>query len=174
MLNEMSNVLNETTSFKTSVALLIFEKYANATEIQFERIQQDKKALPGPGPGADTKLMITLFSDIHFYFVCIDKVQNLLEAIAKSDGEPSFIELWSRYQSIFKPYNDARNHLEHIEDRIKEKKYLSDLGNLHNNTYTFGGEPFDISRKGLDTVIESYNDVYSLLKERKKSKQDMK
>jgi hypothetical protein len=164
------DIIWETNSFEASVALLIFEKYVNGVEIQWERIQQDKKALPGSGPGVDLKIMQTLFFDIHFYFVCIDKVQNLLEKIAELDGDPELKTLWDRYKPLFKPFNDVRNILEHIEREITNKENLSDFGNIYNDAYTFGGKKFDISNNGLNLAIDAYKDVCRVISRRKEER----
>lgn len=166
--NEAYNILRQLYSFETSVALLTLEKYVNGTVIQWNRIQADKKALPGSGPGVDKTLMETLFIDIHMYFVCYDKAQNLLEYLTKTDGDPKLSVLWQTLKSKFKPFNDARNHLEHIETRMT-KKYLSDFGNLHNDTYTFGGEHFDVSMSGLKILTDAYGQVVAILRSRQKN-----
>lgn len=154
-------------SFEASVALLTLERYVNGATIQWNRIQADKIALPGPGPGVDQTLMLTLFLDIHFYFVCYDKAQNLLKHFVKTDGDPKLDNLWQTLKSKFKPFNDARNHLEHIETRIK-RKYLSDFGNLYKDTFTFGGERFDISASGLKILTDAYEQVVGILRLRPK------
>jgi len=117
----------------------------------------------------DSTLMLTLFLDIHFYFVCYDKAQNLLKHFAQIDGDPKLDNLWQTFESKFRPFNDARNHLEHIETRIK-KKYLSDLGNLYKDTFTFGGERFDISASGLKMLTDAYEKVIGILRLRPKDR----
>ena len=168
MYNEALNIIWKVHSFEASVALLTLEKYVNGTIIQWDRIQAEKRALPWPGPGVDQTLMLTLFLDIHFYFVCYDKSQNLLEHLAKTDGDPKLDNLWQTLKPKFKPFNDARNHLEHIETRIKSK-YLSDFGNLENDTFTFGGERFDVSASGLKILTDAYEQVVDILGSRPKN-----
>jgi len=168
MYNEALNIIWKAYSFEASVALLTLERYVNGTMIQWNRIQADKRALPGPGPGVDQTLMLTLFLDIHFYFVCYDKAQNLLEHLARTDGDSKLGNLWQMLKPKFKPFNDARNHLEHIETRIT-RKYLSDFGNLENDTFTFGGERFDISASGLKILTDAYEQVVGILRSRPKN-----
>ncbi len=163
--NETIDVIWKTNSFKTSVALMMLEKYVNGAIIQWNRIQLDKKALPGKGPGVDQQIILTLFLDIHFYFVCYDKSQNLVEYLASTEGDPKLNELWQELKRKFKPFNDARNHLEHIETRIT-KDYLSDFGNLENETFTFGGECFDVSETGLRLLTDAYEQVIAILRSR--------
>lgn len=165
MYNEALNIICKASSFEASAVLLTLERYVNGTIIQWNRIQADKRALPGPGPGVDQKLMLTLFLDIHFYFVCYDKGQNLIGYLAKINGDPNLHNIWQTLKPKFRPFNDARNHLEHIETRIK-REYLSDFGNLENDTFTFGGERFDISASGLKILEDAYEQVVSALRSR--------
>ncbi|NIO86048.1 MAG: hypothetical protein GTN53_36270 [Candidatus Aminicenantes bacterium] len=165
MYYETINIIWKANSFEASVSLCILEKYVNRTIIQWNRIQESKELLPGPGPGVDQTLMEYLFSDIHFYFICYDKAQNLLENLAKADGDPKLDNLWQTFKPKFKPFNDARNHLEHIETRIT-KKYLMDFGNLEDDTFTFGGERFDISVSGLKILTDAYEQVVDIFKAR--------
>jgi len=164
--DETLDILWKAKPIAASVSLLSLEKYVNGAIIQWERIQSDKKSLPGPGPGVDRTQMLTLFLDIHFYFVCYDKAQNLLEHLARTDGDVKLDELWQNHKSGFKPFNDARNHLEHIETRMNAK-YLSDFGNLVGNTFTFGGESFDVSATGLKILTNAYEQVVEILRSRK-------
>lgn len=168
MYNQALDVLWKACSFEASVALLTLERYINGAIIQWNRIQVDKRALPGPGPGVDQALMLALFLDIHFYFVCYDKAQNLLQHLVKTDGDPRLDDLWQTLRPKFKPFNDARNHLEHIETRIAGK-YLPDFGNLENDTFTFGGERFDISASGLEILTDAYEQVVGILGSRPKN-----
>jgi len=162
---EALSIIWKPRSFEASVALLTLERYINGTVIQWNRIQTDKRALPGLGPGVDQTFILTLFLDIHFYFVCYDKAQNLLEHLAKTDGDSKLDNLWQTFKPKFKPFNNARNHLEHIETRIT-RKYLHDFGNLENDTFTFGGERFDVSASGLKILTEAYEKVIDILRSR--------
>lgn len=171
MYNKAGDILWKARSFEESVALLVLEKYVNGAILQWDRIQTDKRTLPGLGPGVDGTLMLTLFLDIHFYFICYDKAQNLLEYLVKNDGDPKLDNLWQTLRPKFKPFNDARNILEHIETKMK-KEYLSDFGNLANDTFTFGGERFDISSSGLKILTDAYEEVVGILHSRGDSREN--
>jgi hypothetical protein len=168
MYNEAVNVILKAHISKASIALLILEKYVNGTMIQWNRIQADKRALPGPGLGVDQTLMQTLFLDIHFYFICYDKVQNLIEYLTETDGDSKLNNLWQILKPKFEPFNTARNHLEHIETRMEEK-YLYDFGNFENDIFSFGGECFDISASGLKILTDAYEQVIDILRSRPKN-----
>lgn len=100
----------------------------------------------------------TLFLDIHFYLICVDKVQNLIEKLAKKENNEDLTNLYNSLRPQFKPYNDMRNNLEHIEDRAKPK-YARDFGNYINGKFTFGGEECDITQVSLNLICDSYEKV---------------
>lgn len=106
----------------------------------------------------------TLFLDIHFYFICCDKVQNLIEKLAEKESNEELSALWRNLKPKFEPYNKARNHLEHIDTRL-DPKYTGDMCNLWNNKFTFGGDQFDISHESLEFICGSYEQVLSILTE---------
>ena len=168
MYDETLDIIWKANSLKASVALLTLEKYVNGAIIQWNRIQADNRALLGQFNSVDRTLMETLFLDIHFYFICYEKVQNLLKCLAETDGDSKLNNLWQILKPKFKPFNDARNILEHIETRIN-KKNLSDFGNLRNDTFSFAGKQFDISASGLKLLTNAYEQVVGILRSRPKN-----
>ncbi|MBU2577537.1 hypothetical protein KKA69_01765 [Patescibacteria group bacterium] len=170
MYNEALNFRDKTPFLDAWATLYKLEKYVNGATIQGDRIQADRKeldrdALQGVNPGVDRKLMLTLFLDIHFYFICCDKVQNLLESFVELDGDPKLKKLWRTMKPKLKIFNDARNILEHIEKEIR-KENLSDLGNLQKDAFTFGGKSYDISESRLKSLTDAYEQVVSILSKR--------
>lgn len=103
-----------------------------------------------------------LFLGIHFYFICCEKVQNTIKKLAEVESNGDLFVLWVDLKPKFKPYNDARNHLEHIETRTTQK-YASDRGNLCDDKYTLGGKEFDISYESLKFICGSYEQVLNTL-----------
>lgn len=161
MYNEWLKIIGKV-PYQHRLALWTLENYVNGAIIQWNRIQADKKTLPGPPPGVDQTLVLILFLDIHFYFICGDKVQNLLEYLAKANIDPKLKDLWNRYKPRLEPFNRARNHLEHIETRTSPE-YERDFGNLKGDIYTFGGERFDISASSLKILTDAYEEVVNIL-----------
>jgi len=107
--------------------------------------------------------METLFLDVHFYFVCFDKAQSLVHFLAVESCGPKPKEIWAGSKADFRPYNDARNHIEHVESRIKRENHR-DLGNMVGSTDTFSGEKFDIGAAGLKRLTAVYEKVVEALK----------
>ena len=87
--------------------------------------------------------LLQLHLDAHFFLICADKVQNLIKRIAEFDDDTRLQELYKKVQARFKPFNDARNHFEHIDREIKEEK--SKLG-----LYSSDGELFRFRIRGKD------------------------
>jgi len=151
------------------MAFLSFQRYVNGTIIQWDRIQVDKKALPGQSKEEYIKLMITLFLDVHFYFICYDKASKLLKHFVELEDETKLNCLWQKFGPKFKPFRIARNHLEHIHERVT-RDYMWDFGNIKGDTYTFGGESFDIGKAGLKILTDAYEEVVDILCSRPKNK----
>ncbi len=157
LFNEALVCLWKVRTFEGSIALFLLERYVNGAILQYQRIQSHRAALhSSPGP-PDQTTMLMLFLDIHYYFICLDKAQNLFVSLAQADGDQDLLNRSERLRPLLKPYNDARNHLEHIETRLT-KQYIGDLGNLSNDEFTFGGQRFDISSRSLQLVTEAYTD----------------
>lgn len=95
-------------------------------------------------------------------------MQKLFEKLAEKDGGQDLLDLWSTYKPKFKPLNDMRNNLEHVETRIKSK-YLKDFGNLGifggANCYTFGGESLDLTET-VALIRSAYEEVIRTLQSR--------
>ena len=127
MYNESLNIILKANSDKGSMALLILEQYVNGTILQWNRIQVDRNVILDiykQGLCVNRIKILTLFLDIHFYFICYDKSQNLIKKFIKYDDDPTLESLWQTLEPKFKLFNDARNHLEHIDDRIKSRYLL--------------------------------------------------
>jgi len=141
---------------------IFFESYVNGAMIQWDRVQSDRaesfasfersrEEWPTP---PDRTPHRRLFLDVHFMLVCADKVQALVIRLAKKHPGAEIAALCERHKAEFKAWNDFRNHLEHIDDRIDK---FGDLGNLNDWTYTFAGEKLDlvVVAKAVPEVYES-------------------
>ncbi len=157
---------------KASVALGIMEKYCNACIIQYLRIQDTRKRQHQLlesvrqlqyNPAQElSDLNSQLFMDIHFYLIAGDKVQNMLEKIGDLLDIASVKLLFTNNKTYFKSWNDMRNHLEHQEQRLRVK-FLSNFGNLANETYLFGADKFDIGENNLKKILSLYEELLKIL-----------
>jgi len=151
------------------------EQFFNAAEIQVQRIQRVKKSmfrrikrkLYGVNRGQNVKL----FSDIHFYFICLGQISKLLEQIDKQLKNKSIEELKQKFGEEFK--SEIRNNLEHIDERAVGKrfgnphadaaKWKRDFGNLDGDNFTFGGEKYEISKEKLKSLWKVYDELISII-----------
>jgi len=133
--------------------------------MQFQRIKTDAQSLQTPSKGGATNAWegtIALFGDIHFLLILLDKIDSLLKLMIQYlPGKQSLKDVKARHQVSLKNYNDFRNHLEHIDDRIK--KGVRDLGNLGDSTYTFDGERFDLGPATEKEVEDIFSEILKTL-----------
>jgi len=105
------------------------------------------------------------FVDMHFYFVAWDAIGKMMRVVVDSSGFDSAQRVYERHSKTIERYRSARHHLEHFDERLpggRRAKRLSmpgDLGNLSGNTYSFGGETWDIgpaSLEKLTAIVEEF------------------
>lgn len=58
-----------------------------------------------------------LFLDIHFYFICCDKVRNIFLRLKKIEKNPELDNLWDELHLKLDPLHSARSELEHIDEK---------------------------------------------------------
>jgi methionine synthase II (cobalamin-independent) len=62
-----------------------------------------------------------------------------------------------RHRDSLRKYNDFRNHLEHIDDRLN--KGVTDLGNLGGTTFSFDDKSFEVGEAQRREMEEIFNDI---------------
>jgi hypothetical protein len=145
---------------KASSRLFFLKRAVDEVFLQIERIQFDRAQ-------AGTKILKTLFADIHFFLVAVTNVMECLKSlksIIKSDQELN--KIYKKYLKPFEHLNTFRDHIEHITDgRIdgfgKKSIPLKNpgmLGNLWGDKYDFGGETFNIS-ESFSMLEEFYREL---------------
>ena len=98
--------------------LWLLERHVNAAISQIARIRETTNQT---SEYHGTWLLDQILVDIHFYFICWDKAQILLKRLAEVHGDPNLKNLWLKFEPVCKLFNDARNHLEHIDERLAKK-----------------------------------------------------
>jgi len=106
-----------------------------------------------------------LFADVHFYVICWTMVCKLAESVRDRLNQNASrwnVPTFSRIGEVLRPYHselkkrtDARDHLEHFDERLPGGKSAhklrtpNDLLNMRNEFLTYGGNRLDI---GPDSV----------------------
>jgi len=155
-----------------NVALLFLKTEVDKARLQFKRIREDERQLQSlHAPPMATRrwmdegyqkerheVMTALFADIHFLLVCLDKLDLYLRMLRKYlPKEQEIAAVQKRYKRLLKEADDFRNHLEHMDKRIEEG--VSDLGNLIDSMFSFGGRTFEIGPSREAEVQAFYEDL---------------
>lgn len=132
-----------------------------AARLQQRRIARTRRSLLG----RRWKGNATLFADIHFYLICWARVAKLTRFISGSVrfSRPAQFKrtrlALKRYHKHLDEMVDARDHLEHLEDRLPGQhkhqtlKVPNDLMNLSGDHLTFGGDRFDVGPSSLRHLV---------------------
>ena len=108
---------------------------------------------------------------MHFFLICVDKVQNLVEYIAKADDDPQLKKLADEVKHKFTPFNDARNYLEHIHERIRDKTDDSGLSSTDGKILNFrdrkgNWQTVEINESSIMLVRNTYDELLAILRSR--------
>lgn len=178
---------NRERNMRAFLLLHNLENYVNGAIIEMDRLNRIRKAIERDLQKAITQLprkknfnLTYLANDIHFYFVCIDKVYKLLSNLA---GELNDSEIKKLAQKLRKAFDikTVRNHLEHIDDRclgfltLEDKKkgirkHISDFGNFAGDNYSFNGKQFPSGKGSLSDLKQIYTDLIGILNRKYASK----
>lgn len=96
-----------------------------------------------------------LFSDVHFYLIAWARIAKLADFIQAKTQFPRVRFALRPYRQILGEFIDARDHLEHFEDRVpggkkhETLKVRTDLLNMHNHYLTFGGRRIDVGPNSI-------------------------
>jgi len=146
------------------------QDYVNGTIIQFARVREaQKKSGLGVRVGEEALKMrrrmleeseaasflsiLQWYLDTHFLLICVDKVQNLVKYIAEADGDSKLKELWKEVEPKFKPFNDARNFFEHLDQRIKTLPKQMALSSSGGSNFLFVDGKNNSRNIGIDESI---------------------
>jgi len=150
------------------MALVILEGYVNGAILQRHRIKEEKalfyEIVSGKHAWEKTEPRNKYWLDVHFYFICCDKVRSVFSYLATTDSE--IWKLWNTLWPTFQEFRDARNELEHLDEKFN-REYLRGTGYAKDEKYAMGGRLFDYSDSSLKIVTDSYEALISLLRMRK-------
>lgn len=172
---------------KARIILSMLEAQVEVARLQFERIHQDSTKLQeemrqlaeaervvgraergdslpdefetGSDRIGETRSPQTaLFADIHFLLICLDKIDLFLRRLEEYLPDvQEFHLVRERHRGSLREYNDFRNHLEHIDDRLE--KGVTDLGNLGGTTFSFDDKSFEVGEAQRRKMEEIFNDI---------------
>jgi len=138
------------------IALSAIESYFDTAKRQQRRIERAKASIhksflhpTGVNRGKN------LFYDVHFYLIAWSRIAKLARFIQETTRFSRTGLALRRFQADLKDRIDARDHLEHFEERLPGGKKQSklavpnDLLNMANQYLTYGGRRIDI---GPDSV----------------------
>ncbi len=122
------------------------ESYFQAAKRQQHRMERAKTTLLR-SRSTRTRL---LFDEVHFYLICWARIAKLGRFIAHATRFRRTGLVLRRYHAELKDRIDARDHLEHFEERLpggSRRDRLAipgDLLNMHGDFLTYGGQRVDI------------------------------
>lgn len=133
--------------FGPLIAFGILEDYFEAAKHQQRRIAHAKRALM---KSCSTERIRPLFDEVHFYLICWVRIAKLGRFIAHVTRFRRTGLVLRRYHAELKERVDARDHLEHFEERLpggsrRDKLAIpGDLLNMIGDFLTYGGQRIDI------------------------------
>lgn len=147
------------------VALLSLESYVEAARRQNRRIKRAMVVPRRPG----VKSRSSLFDDTHFYLISWSRIAKLAGFISARTRFHRIGLVLRRYRSDFQSRIDARDHLEHFEERLPgglkatRLKTPNDLFNMSNQYMTYGGKRLDVGPDSLKLLLTAIREFRTAL-----------
>lgn len=140
--------------YNSVIALSMIESYFDAAKRQQRRIERAKASIHKSRATGVSRVR-NLFYDVHFYLISWARIAKLARFIRQTTRFSRTGLVCRRYRADLDSRIEARDHLEHLEDRLSGEKYQSkldvpnDLLNMANQYLTYGGRRLDI---GPDSI----------------------
>lgn len=157
-------------SYGPVIALQQIKSYLGAAKHQQRRIERIKASTLEAMREGRPRRGEDLFAVVHFYVICWARIGKLANFIRDSLNRnalranvPKFRRIGlvlRKYKSELKDRTDARDHLEHFEERLpgerNQRKLAepSDLLNMMNEFLTFGGRRVDVGPNSIRLLKE--------------------
>jgi hypothetical protein len=168
---------------RAQTALLIMVREMRVVRAQFARIKShcarlDSGTPAPPGVTIPGNLMTQaemiecvslLYGDVHFLLVSMSGISHLFE-LMRDDlrGEVEFDEIHRTHKEMFEKARAFRNHLEHIDERVK--KGIAGLGDFRETLFSFDGKSFDFgpqTEKELEDFFSEVKAAHEAFRKRK-------
>lgn len=168
---------NREKGIKCLLLLYYLESYVNGAIIEMKRLNRSRQAIKKDiqnslttGGRRKNFHLTYLANDVHFYFICIDKVHKLLSSLSKELTDPDIENLVTKLDQVF-DIVVVRDHLEHIEQRLlgrfpREDKGTvakNDLGNFWGDDFSFGGKKFPSGVSSINELKKIYKNLLEIL-----------
>jgi hypothetical protein len=153
-------VLKQESGLGALIALGGLDSYFQAARRQQHRIERAKTTIQRPS----TRVRF-LFDEVHFYLICWARIAKLGRFIAEATRFRRTGLVLRRHRAALKARVDARDHLEHFEERLPghprrvKLAIPGDLLNMHGDFVTYGGRRIDIgpaSLRLLKTIVTEF------------------
>ena len=156
ILRDALNSMKNPEVYGPTIALNAIESYFDAAKLQQRRIERAKVSIHKSFSHATgVRRGRNLFYDVHFYLISWARIAKLARFIQQATRFSRTELVLRRYAADLKDRIDARDHLEHFEERLpggKNQRKLAvpnDLLNMANQYLTYGGRKLDI---GPDSI----------------------
>lgn len=166
-----SDLLLKIQNIRARMALLLLQEYVNGAIIQWGRInilnrylnKMTSKMMKGEllKNNSFWRKHKMLFLEVHYYFICGDKINKLFQSFCSHEKSANLRILKRKHLRKLKPFKEARDGIEHIDNLIRQNN--NDFGNIIKDKYSIGGKQYDISKKGLDSMVDLFSDIISYL-----------
>lgn len=168
---------------RAQTALLIMSREMRIAKVQFDRIEHHRTMLDSltpPGPGLMIpatrqtqeeyyECLTLLFGDLHFLLVSMAGISRLYRLMRDDlKGEEEFAKMGQKHRKVFEEARVFRNHLEHIDDRVKAG--IKGLGDCRETLFSFDGKTFDFGpqlREELEMFYSEVKAAYGAYRKRK-------
>lgn len=159
------NATNHSTPYGPVIALDSIASYLDAAKRQQRRIERAKRI---PWRSRSPHLG-RLFADVHYYLICWARIAKLARFIASSTGFREAGRALRQYDRELKDRIDARDHLEHFEERLPggrkqdRLKVPNDLVNMMNQCLTYGGRTLEVGPASIRLLAKFVNEFRKAL-----------
>ncbi|MFH1069348.1 MAG: hypothetical protein V1794_06960 [Candidatus Glassbacteria bacterium] len=149
------------------IALDMIDSYYDAAKLQQKRIEKAKASIHRSIARAmRVKKRSNLFSDVHFYIISWARIYKLAKSIRNKTRFCRTSKVLRLYNKILKNRIDARDHLEHLEERLPGGEHLkkldnpNDLSNMFNQYYTYGGFRIDVGPESIKLLRKFRDELF--------------
>jgi hypothetical protein len=154
----------ETKNKKADNLILYIENYVNMATVQFQRMQENsieavQLTKDNVKETLEKRIVYSrIMADQHFFLNCIDKVYQMSKRLAENAIDDQQLEQITTGFKDQQYYRDARNHFEHMDDRLIKTDWFRSPVNF-NNVITLDGVGFPLDERSLIPLYSLYEKI---------------